>query len=145
MTWHCRACGQVGRVLQVANLKPDPVPAPVLEPEPEPESARDLLTRVTSGAGPPEPELDPADWEKSLGPGFRVFTAEEESQQLMGHDARARAGRGFMKTLRDAWAGETSKDREATAAGVPPDLLESIGAAADQVARETRAPRKGDR
>ena len=34
MTWHCRACGQVGRVLQVANLRPDPAP-PVLEPEPE--------------------------------------------------------------------------------------------------------------
>jgi len=134
VTWHCRACGQVGRVLQVANLQPDPVP-PVLEPDPEP---------------PRLPESDPetaenARLEKLLGSGYRVFTAEEESQQLMGNDARARAGRGFMKTLRDAWAGETSKDREATAAGVPRDLLEGIDAAADRVARETRTPRKGDR
>jgi len=117
VTWHCRACGQVGRVLQVANLRPDPVPAPVLEPEPEPEpeSARDLLTRVTSGAGPPETEPPAV---------------------------------GLLESLRswsDAWTGEDSTDRAAAAAGVPPDLLESIDSAADQVARETRAPRKGDR
>lgn len=109
MTWHCRACGQVGRVLQVANLKPDPAP-PVLEPEPAPESARDLLTRVTSGAGPP-PEPAPS----------------------------------LLESLRDAWTGEDSVDRAAAAAGVPRDLLESLDAAADQVARETRTPRKGDR
>ena len=104
MTWHCRACGQVGRVLQVVDLQPDPVPAepepprdPVLEPDPEPE---------------PEP---------------------------------APAAVGFLETLRDAWAGEDSVDRAAAAAGVPRDLLESLDAAADQVARETRTPRKGDR
>jgi len=99
VTWHCRACGQVGRVLQVANLQPDPAP-PVLEPEPP---------------RPPDPEPAPA------------------------------AAVGLLESLRDVWTGETSKDREATAAGVPPDLLASLDAAADQVARETRAPRKGDR
>jgi len=112
VTWYCRACGQVGRVLQVANLQPDPVPAPVLEPEPEPESARDLLTRVTSGAGPPEP---------------------------------ASPAVGLLESLRDAWTGEDSVDRAAAVAGVPRDLLESLDAAADRVARETRTPRKGDR
>ena len=112
MTWHCRACGQVGRVLQVANLQPDPVPAPVLEPEPE-ESAQDLLARVTSGAGPP-PEPAPA-------------------------------AVGLLESLRDAWTGEDSVDRAAAAAGVPRDVLESLDAAADQVARESRTPRKGDR
>jgi len=101
----------VGRVLQVANLQPDPVPAPVLEPEPEPESARDLLTRVTSGAGP-EP---------------------------------APPAVGLLESLRDAWTGEDSTDRAAAAAGVPRDLLESLDDAADQVARESRTPRKGDR
>ena len=102
MTWHCRACGQVGRVLQVANLKPDPVPVepeplrdPVLEPDPEPESAP--------------------------------------------------AGVGFLESLRDAWTGEDSVDRAAAVAGVPRDLLESLDSAADQVSRETRTPRKGDR
>jgi len=99
VTWHCRACGQVGRVLQVANLQPDPAP-PVLEPEPP---------------RPPDPEPAPA------------------------------AAVGLLESLRDVWTGETSKDREATAAGVPPDLLESIDAAAGQVARETRAPRRGNR
>ena len=109
MTWHCRACGQVGRVLQVANLKPDPAP-PVLEPEPEPESARDLLTRVTSGAGPPAPPAV-----------------------------------SLLESLRDAWTGEDSTDRAAAVAGVPRDLLESLDDAADQVAQETRAPRRGNR
>jgi len=111
VTWHCRACGQVGRVLQVANLQPDPVPAPVLEPEPE-ESAQDLLGRVTSGVWAPEP---------------------------------APAAVGLLESLRDAWTGEDSTDRAAAAAGVPRDLLESVESAADQVARETRTPRKGDR
>lgn len=111
MTWHCRACGQVGRVLQVANLKPDPAP-PVLEPEPASESPRDFLTRVTSGAGPPEP---------------------------------ASPAVGLLESLRDAWTGEDSTDRAAAVAGVPRDLLESLDAAADQVAQETRAPRRGNR
>jgi len=104
VTWHCRACGQVGRVLQVANLQPDPV----LEPEPP---------------RPPDPEPVPAAIQK---------WGESPAVSL-------------LESLRDVWTGETSKDREATAAGVPPDLLESIDSAADQVARETRAPRKGDR
>jgi len=99
VTWHCRACGQVGRVLQVANLKPDPVP-PVLEPEPDPEPPR-----------PPVQEPAPS----------------------------------LLESLRDAWTGEDSTDRAAAVAGVPRDLLESLDAAADQVARETRTPRKGDR
>jgi len=102
VTWHCRACGQVGRVLQVANLQPDPAP-PVLEPEPDPEPPR-----------PPDPEPAPA-------------------------------AVGLLESLRDAWTGEDSTDRAAAAARVPRDLLESIDSAADQVARETRAPRKGDR
>ena len=102
MTWHCRACGQVGRVLQVANLRPDPVP-PVLEPEPDPE--------------PPRPPVqEPAPPAVSL-----------------------------LESLRDAWTGEDSTDRAAAVAGVPRDLLESLDDAADQVARETRTPRKGDR
>jgi len=100
VTWHCRACGQVGRVLQVANLRPDPAP-PVLEPDPEPPR-------------PPDPEPAPP-------------------------------AVGLMESLLDVWTGETSKDRAAAAARVPRDLLEGIDAAADQVARETRAPRRGNR
>jgi len=49
---------------------------------------------------------------------------------------------GLLESLRDAWTGEDSTDRAAAAAGVPRDLLESIDAAAVEVARETRAPRR---
>ena len=49
---------------------------------------------------------------------------------------------GLLESLRDAWTGEDSTDRAAAAAGVPRDLLESLDAAADQVARETRTPRR---
>ena len=150
MTWHCRACGQVGRVLQVANLQPEPVPAPVLEldlePEPEPDPVLDMEMEMEME--PPRPPDFPV-------PDGETFTTEEilrgswapgapedpEPLRLTPVPDRP----SLLDSLRDAWTGETSRDREAKSAGIPRDLLDSLDAAADQVARETRAPRKGDR
>jgi len=125
VTWHCRACGQLG-LLQVANLPPDPVPAPVLELdlelEPDPVLEMDMEMEMVMEPEP-EPEPDP---EPPRPP------VQEPAPSL-------------LESLRDAWTGEDSMDRAAAVAGVPRDLLESLDAAADQVARETRTPRKGDR
>ena len=137
MTWDC-GCGQVGRVLQVANLRPDPAP-PVLEPEPEPPRPPDFpvpdgetftLEETLSGSWAPEVGGAPEDPEPDQGPVPGVASPS------------ASAVVGLMESLRDAWTGEDSTDRAAAAAGVPRDLLESLDAAADQVARETRTPRR---
>jgi len=51
----------------------------------------------------------------------------------------------LLESLVTAWTGETRAERQASSAGVSSDFLDGIDAAADAVARETRAPRKGDR
>jgi len=101
------------------------VPAPVLELdlELEPEPVLEMEMEIEME---PEPEPDP---EPPRPP----------------DPEPAPSAVGLLESLRDVWTGETSRDREATAAGVPRDLLDSLDAAADEVAKETRTPRKGDR
>jgi len=111
--WGCFECSPENAIARrghaIASADPEPVP----EPEPEPEPAPGLLQSFAAG------------FQKAAARSAER-AAEDSREQLIARDARGKTA-------------EDSRDkRRATDSEVPPDLLASLDAAADEISAETR-------